>query len=173
MKTLTPKKQTIRNALREPKRLRDLPRLRLSGHSQCHARLKCPNYQTSHLFRGRRVLGHSLGAFRNSVLGQLAREDQADRSLDFSGRDGGLLVVGREFGGLGSDALEDVIDKRVQDGHGTVGDTSIGVHLLENCHKLVHCSNMGRGGNTAQTHPCRCRSCMSPCESWCASSSRQ
>jgi hypothetical protein len=66
------------------------------------------------------------------VLGQLAREDQADRSLDFSGRDGGLLVVGREFGGLGSDALEDVIDKRVQDGHGTVGDTSIGVHLLEN-----------------------------------------
>lgn len=25
------------------------------------------------------------------------------------------------------------VDKRVQDGHGTVGDTSIGVDLFENC----------------------------------------
>lgn len=42
------------------------------------------------------------------------------RGLDLPGGDGGLLVVGSELGGLGGDALEDVVDERVQDGHGTV-----------------------------------------------------
>jgi len=65
------------------------------------------------------------------VLGKLTGEDEADRSLDLSGRDGGLLVVGGKLGSLRSDALEDVVDKRVQDGHGTVGDTSVRVDLLE------------------------------------------
>lgn len=54
------------------------------------------------------------------------------RGLDLSGRNGGLLVVGSKFGGLGGDALKDVVDERVQDRHGTVGNTSIGVDLLEN-----------------------------------------
>lgn len=34
------------------------------------------------------------------------------------------------------------IDERVQDGHGTVGDTSIWVNLLENCDALVICDAM-------------------------------
>ena len=34
---------------------------------------------------------------------------------------------------LGCDTLEDVVDERVEDGHRLVGDTSIGVHLLEHC----------------------------------------
>lgn len=55
------------------------------------------------------------------------------RGLDLPGGDGGLLVVGSKLGGLGGDALEDVVDERVQDGHGTVGDTSVGVDLLEDC----------------------------------------
>ena len=42
------------------------------------------------------------------MLGQLAGQDESDRGLDFSGRDGGLLVVGSELGGLSCDALEDV-----------------------------------------------------------------
>jgi hypothetical protein len=42
------------------------------------------------------------------VLGKLTGEDEADRSLDLSGRDGGLLVVGGKLGSLRSDALEDV-----------------------------------------------------------------
>jgi hypothetical protein len=100
------------------------------------------------LFRGRGVLGDSLGALRHGVLGQLTRKDQANRRLDFPRRDGGLLVVGSELRGLGGNTLEDVcaigqrcakcdvlrqptVDKRVQDGHGTVGDTSVGVDLLE------------------------------------------
>ena len=53
------------------------------------------------------------------------------RGLDLSGGDGGLLVVCGELGGLGGDTLEDVVDERVQDRHGTVGDTSVGVDLLE------------------------------------------
>jgi hypothetical protein len=55
------------------------------------------------------------------------------RGLDLSGGDGRLLVVGSKLGCLSGDALEDVVDKRVQNGHGTVGDTSVRVDLLEDC----------------------------------------
>lgn len=43
--------------------------------------------------------------------------------------------------GLGSNCEKRrklTIDEGVQDGHGTVGDTSIGVDLLENCGVLVN-----------------------------------
>jgi len=66
------------------------------------------------------------------VLGELTGQDEADRGLDFSRRDGGLLVVCGKLGGLSGDALEDIVDERVQDRHGAVGDTSVGVDLLEN-----------------------------------------
>ena len=55
------------------------------------------------------------------------------RGLDLSRGDGGFLVVGSELGSLSGDTLEDVVDEGVQDGHGTVGDTSVGVNLLQNC----------------------------------------
>lgn len=42
------------------------------------------------------------------MLGEFARKDKADGGLNLPGRDGGLLVVCRELGGLGRDALEDV-----------------------------------------------------------------
>lgn len=67
------------------------------------------------------------------MLGQLAGQDEPDRRLDLARGDGRLLVVGSKLGGLGRDALEDVVDERVQDGHGAVGDTSVRVHLLEDC----------------------------------------
>jgi len=54
------------------------------------------------------------------MLGKFTWQDEADGGLNLTRRDGRLLVVGSEFGGFGSDALEDVVDKRVQDGHGTV-----------------------------------------------------
>lgn len=59
------------------------------------------------------------------------------RGLDLSGRDGRLLVVGSQLRGLGGDTLEDVVDKRVQDRHGTVGDTSVGVNLLQDCFGML------------------------------------
>lgn len=65
------------------------------------------------------------------MLGQFTRQDQSDRCLDLSGRDCGLLVVGSQLGSLGGNALEDIVDERVEDGHGTVGNTGVRVDLLE------------------------------------------
>ena len=42
-----------------------------------------------------------------------------------------LLVVSDKSGGLGGDLLEDIVDERVHDAHGSLGDSSLWVHLLE------------------------------------------
>lgn len=83
----------------------------------------------SNLLAGAVVLGDSLGAFRHGVLGQFTREQQSDGSLNFSGRDGGSLVVRGQFGGFVSDTFKDVVHERVHDGHGLVGHTSVRVDL--------------------------------------------
>lgn len=64
---------------------------------------------------------------------QIPSVRQNSRGLDLSGGDSGLLVVCSQLACLGGDTLEDVVDERVQDRHGTVGDTSVGVDLLEDC----------------------------------------
>jgi hypothetical protein len=66
------------------------------------------------------------------VLGQLTRKEETDSSLDLSRGDSLTLVVTSETTGLSGDALKDIIDERVHDSHGLVGDTSIGVNLLKN-----------------------------------------
>ena len=88
-------------------------------------------YRRVHSLLGAGVLGDSLGTFRDSVLGKLTREEKPDSSLDFPGGDGGPLVVVGKTGGLGGDALEDVIDEGVHDGHSLGADASVGVDLLE------------------------------------------
>ena len=80
---------------------------------------------------GRRELGDRLGTLGDGVLGQLTGEDETDGGLDLTRRDGGAVVVRSELGSLGGDTLEDVRDERVEDGHGLVRDTSVGVDLLE------------------------------------------
>ena len=80
---------------------------------------------------GRSVLGDGLGAFRHSVLRQFAGKDEADGGLDLAGREGALLVVAAQLAGFGSALLEDVVDERVHDGHGALGDASVGVNLLQ------------------------------------------
>lgn len=72
-----------------------------------------------------------LGALRNSVLGEFTRKDQTHSRLNFARGDGRTLVVGGEFGSFTGDTFKNVVDKRVHDGHGLVGDTGIGVDLLE------------------------------------------
>lgn len=89
-----------------------------------------PSIPVLHLFR-RLVLGHSLGSFRDGVLGEFSGKDKADGGLDLAGGDGGAFVVAGELGGFTGNPLEDVVDERVHDGHGLVGDTSVGVDLLE------------------------------------------
>ena len=81
--------------------------------------------------RGRLELGDGLGALRDGVLRELAREHEPDRSLDLSRGEGLLLGVTAELGGLESDALEDVVDEGVHDGHALLGDAGIRVDLLK------------------------------------------
>lgn len=84
------------------------------------------------------------------MLGQLAGKDETNAGLDLSRGDGRLLRVGRELyttrtrqcatlcliwqtrtGSLSSDALEDVVDERVENGHSLVRDTRVRVNLLK------------------------------------------
>lgn len=78
-----------------------------------------------------RVLGDSLGALADGVLGQLTRQQETNSCLNLATGDGGALVVMRQSGSLGSDPLKDVVDKAVHDRHGLAADARVGVHLLE------------------------------------------
>ena len=80
---------------------------------------------------GRGVLGDSLGALTDSVLGQLTREEETDSSLDLSAGDGGTPVVVGQTACLSSNTLEDVVHEGVHDGHGLAGDSSVRVDLLQ------------------------------------------
>ena len=80
---------------------------------------------------GAGVLGDSLGALRDGVLGELTREEEPDSGLDLAGGDGGPLVVVSQTAGLSSDSLKEIVDERVHDAHGLGGDTSVGVDLLQ------------------------------------------
>jgi len=88
------------------------------------------------------VLGDSLGSFTDCVLGQLTGQEESHSSLDLSGGQSLLLVVSDQFGGFATDLLEQVVDEAVHDGHGSLGDTSFGMHLLE--HSVnVHTVGLG------------------------------
>ena len=65
------------------------------------------------------------------MLSKLTWEEKSDSGLDLSGGESVLLVVSDESGGLVGDLLEDIVDEGVHDGHGSLGDTSLGVNLLE------------------------------------------
>ncbi len=65
------------------------------------------------------------------MLGELSGEHEAHGGLDLPGGEGRLLVVLGELSGLSGNALEDVVDERVHDGHALLGDASVGVDLLQ------------------------------------------
>ena len=66
------------------------------------------------------------------MLGEFSWKHQTDGRLDFSARQRRLLVVGGELSGFGSNSLEDIVDEGVHDRHTLLGDTGIGVDLLQN-----------------------------------------
>lgn len=89
---------------------------------------------------GARVLGHSLGSFTHSVLGQLAGKKQPDSCLYFPRRDGRTLVVVSQTRSFGGDPLENVVDEAVHDAHGFRGNSRIGMDLLQH---LVNVDGVG------------------------------
>lgn len=76
------------------------------------------------------------------MLRQLSGQNESDRRLDLPARDRRLLVVARKLGRLACDPLKDIVDERVEDGHGLVGDPRVGVDLLED---LVDVGRVGLG----------------------------
>ena len=89
-----------------------------------------PDSQVKNLL-GAGVFGDSLGTFRDGMFGQFTGQQKPDSGLDFPGGDGRSLVVVSKTGSFGSNALEDVIDKRVHDAHGLGGYTGVGVDLFQ------------------------------------------
>lgn len=79
----------------------------------------------------RAELGHSLGSFRDSVLGKFSRKHQSNCRLDFTRRKSRLLVVSGKLSGLSGNALKDIVNERVHDGHSLLRDTSVRVNLLQ------------------------------------------
>ena len=75
--------------------------------------------------------GDGLGALGHGVLGKLAREHKSHTRLHLAGGERGFAVVAGQAASLNAQALENVLDERVHDGHSALGDTSVGVHLLQ------------------------------------------
>ena len=65
------------------------------------------------------------------MLGELTWEEESDGGLDLTGGESVLLVVSDELGGLLGDLVVDIVDERVHDGHGSLGDSGLWVDLLE------------------------------------------
>ena len=79
---------------------------------------------------GALVLGHSLGSFGDGVLGEFSGKDETNGGLDAPSIHGLFPVVLDELSGLAGDSVEGVADEGVEDGHGSLGDSGVGVNLL-------------------------------------------
>ena len=77
------------------------------------------------------VFGDGLGSLRNGMSGELSREDELDGRLNFPGWESSPLVEADELWSLSGNAIKGVVDEGVQDVHGLLGDSDVGVHLLE------------------------------------------
>ena len=65
------------------------------------------------------------------MLRQLTGQEKSNGRLNFPRRDGGTLVVVRQSGSFGGDALKDVVHEGIHDGHGFAANAGVGMHLLE------------------------------------------
>jgi hypothetical protein len=78
-----------------------------------------------------RKLGDGLGALRHGVLGELTGQHETDSRLDFAATERRLLVVGSKLSGFRSNTLKDIVNEGVHDRHSLLGNSGIGVHLLQ------------------------------------------
>ena len=66
------------------------------------------------------------------MSGQFSGKDELDSRLDLAGRKSSSLVESDELGSFSGDSVEGVVNEGVHDVHGLLGDTNVGVDLLEN-----------------------------------------
>jgi hypothetical protein len=64
------------------------------------------------------------------VFGQFSGQHQTDGCLNLPRTQSRLFIVRGKFSGFFRNATENVVDKRVHDGHALFGNTSVGVDLL-------------------------------------------
>ena len=89
--------------------------------------------QNEQLFGASRrgILGDRLASLGHGVLRQLTGKEQTHSRLDLRSRQRRLVVVASQIDGFVRQSLEDIVHERVHDGHRTLADTHIGVHLLQ------------------------------------------
>ena len=66
------------------------------------------------------------------MSGKFSGEDELDSRLNLARRESSSLVESDELGSFGGNSVECVMDEGVHDVHGLLGDTDVGVYLLEN-----------------------------------------
>ena len=91
------------------------------------------------------VLGDSLGALGDGMLGKLTGKDKTDGRLHIAAGHGGVAVDAAQLGGLRGDLLERVSDEVVDDRNALLGDAGLRVHLLH------HLEDVGVEGLLALT----------------------
>jgi hypothetical protein len=65
------------------------------------------------------------------MSGEFSGKDELDCGLNLTGRKGSSFVESDELGSFSGDSVKSVMNERVHDVHGFLGNTNVGVHLLE------------------------------------------
>ena len=74
------------------------------------------------------------------MLAEFAGENETDGGLDFGGTDSALVVDTSKVTGFSNHSFEDIRDEGVHDSHTLLGNTTIGMDLLED---LVNVGSVG------------------------------
>ena len=91
----------------------------------------CISLHRIDLLRRARKLGDSLGTLAHGVLGKFSRQHETDGSLNFARRKSSLLAESGQTSSFRGNAIKDIVDKGVHDGHALFGDSGIRMNLLE------------------------------------------
>ena len=81
---------------------------------------------------GAGVLGDSFRSLADCMFGQFSREQESNRSLNFSRGDRLPLVVVSKSRRFSSDSFENVVHEGVHYAHRSAGNTNVGMNLLQN-----------------------------------------
>ncbi|KAL5102787.1 hypothetical protein TcWFU_009553 [Taenia crassiceps] len=104
---------------------------------------------------GADVLGHSLGALRHRVLGQLTRQQQTHSSLNLPACDCRLLVIMRQPARLSGNPLEDVVHEGVHYRHRLRRDARVRMHLTQHLVDVDGVALSSSSSSSSSSSPCQ------------------